>query len=143
MSEMTDWNTGIINEFRSNEGRVGNMFEGAPMVLITTTGAKSGRKRVTPLMCLPDGQDLLIFASAAGAPSSPAWFHNIVAHPDIVVEYGPDTFDAHAEVVERSERDRLYATQAERYPQFAEYETKTTRVIPVVRLRGARRQLAG
>jgi len=86
-------------------------------------------------MCLPDGQDLLIFASAAGAPSSPAWFHNIVAHPDIVVEYGTDTFEARAEAVERRERDRLYATQAERYPQFAEYEALTTRVIPVVRIR--------
>ena len=132
MSDYEDWNTSIINEFRANEGRVGNMFEGAPMVLITTTGAKTGTQRVTPLMCLPDGDSIAIFASAAGAPKSPAWFHNIVANPVITVEYGTETFSARAEPAGPEERNRLYAAQAERYPQFAEYEEKTTRTIPVV-----------
>jgi len=137
MSDMHDWNTSIIEEFRANEGRVGNMFEGAPMVLITTTGAKTGKTRVNPLMCLPEGDTIVIFASAGGAPNSPAWFHNIVANPTITVEYGTETFTAQAEVAARSERDRLYAIQAERYPQFAEYETETTRTIPVVVLHRA------
>lgn len=134
MSDMQDWNNAIIEEFRANEGRVGNRFEGAPMVLLTTTGAKTGRQRVTPLMCLPDGDRIAVFASAAGAPASPAWFHNAVAHPVVTVEYGTETFEARAEVADRPERDRLYGMQAERYPQFAEYETKTTRLIPVLTL---------
>lgn len=132
MSDMEDWNTSIINEFRANEGQVGGMFAGAPMVLITTTGAKTGRQRVTPLMSLPDGDTIAIFASAAGAPTSPAWYHNIVANPTVTVEYGSETFTAHAVPAAPAERDRLYAEQATRYPQFKDYEAKTTRVIPVV-----------
>lgn len=132
MSDMEDWNNSIINEFRANGGQVGNMFAGAPMVLITTTGAKTGRQRVTPLMCLPDGDSIAIFASMAGAPTSPAWYHNIVANPTVTVEYGTETFAAHAVPADLDERNRLYAEQATRYPQFAEYEAKTTRVIPVV-----------
>jgi deazaflavin-dependent oxidoreductase (nitroreductase family) len=132
MSDMQDFNTSVINEFRANGGKVGGMFEGAPMVLITTKGAKSGVERVTPLMCLPDGESIAIFASMGGAPQSPAWFHNILANPIITVEYGTETFTARAEQAPPDERNRLYALQAQRYPQFAEYESKTTRTIPVV-----------
>lgn len=102
------------------------------MMLIGTTGAKTGQTRVNPFMCLPEGETIAVFVSAAGAPNSPAWCHNIVANPTISVEYGTDTLTARAEVADPAERDRLYAIQAERYPQFSEYEAKTTRTIPVV-----------
>lgn len=134
----TDWNAfndPIIEEFRANEGRVGGMFEGAPMVLLTTTGAKTGAARVTPLMYLPRGERMMVFASKGGAPTNPDWYHNLVAHPDVTIEVGSETFPATATVVSREERDQAYAEQAERYPQFAEYErTAGERTIPVVAL---------
>jgi deazaflavin-dependent oxidoreductase (nitroreductase family) len=132
-----DWNTGIIEEFRANEGRVGGNFEGAPMILLHTTGAKSGKEYVIPLMYLADDTDpkrVYVFASKAGAPTSPDWYHNLVANPTVTAEIGTETFTAEAETLERADRDRVYAEQASRYPGFAEYEQKTTRVIPVVAL---------
>ena len=138
MSEVNDWNTKIIEEFRANHGVVGGPFEGADsMVLLTTTGAKSGRVYVNPLMGLPDGGRLYVVASKGGAPTNPDWFHNLVAHPDVVVEYGDEKFDAVAVVVTPGpERDRLYAAQVARAPGFAEYEERAgDRVIPVVELR--------
>jgi deazaflavin-dependent oxidoreductase (nitroreductase family) len=132
-----DWNTGIIKEFRANEGRVSGPFEGAPMILLHTTGAKSGKEYVSPLMYLADDADpnrVYIFASKGGAPTSPDWYHNLVANPTVTAEIGTETFSADAETVDREERDRIYAEQARRYPGFAEYEQKTTRVIPVVAL---------
>lgn len=129
-----DWNRQIIDEFRANEGRVGGQFEGAPVLLLTTTGAKSGLSRTSPMMYLAEGDRRFVFASKAGAPTNPDWFHNLKANPEVTVEMGTETFGARAEEVFGAERDRIYAEQARRYPGFAEYEEKTTRTIPVVEL---------
>jgi deazaflavin-dependent oxidoreductase (nitroreductase family) len=132
MSDMNDWNTKIIEEFRTNAGKVGGQFEGAPMLLLTTTGAKTNQTRVNPMMYLAEGDKVYVFASKAGAPTNPDWYHNLIAHPQVTVEMGADTFDATATEVKGSERDRIYAEQASRYPGFAEYQANTDRVIPVV-----------
>jgi len=135
MSEMNDWNAKIIEEFRANQGKVGGQFEGSPVLLLHTTGAKSGLERVNPMMYLEESGRVYVFASKAGADSDPDWFRNLVANPGVQVELGPETFDATAVVVSGAERDRIYQVQSERYPGFAEYQAKTTRVIPVVELR--------
>lgn len=129
-----DWNEKIIEEFRANEGRVGGPFEGAPMVLVTSTGQKTGKPRTSPLMYLPDGDRVVIFASYGGAPENPQWFNNLVANPEAAAEVGTETFKVRAVVTEGEERDRLFEEQKKRYPQFAEYEKKTDRKIPVVAL---------
>jgi deazaflavin-dependent oxidoreductase (nitroreductase family) len=134
MSDMNDWNKRIIEEFRGNSGQVGGDFQGAPMLLLTTTGAKSNEKRVNPMMYLDLDGHTYVFASKAGADMNPDWYRNLVAHPEVTVEIGDETFDAVATPLERSNRDRVYAVQASRLPNFAEYETKTTRVIPVVEI---------
>jgi deazaflavin-dependent oxidoreductase (nitroreductase family) len=131
----TDWNTKVIQEFRTNGGKVGGQFEGAPMVLLTTTGAKSGKPFTTPVMYLPDGDRVIVFASKGGHPTNPDWYHNLVAHPRVTVEIGTEKYEATAEVVTGAERDELYARQAQLYPGFAEYQAKTTRTIPVIALR--------
>lgn len=131
---MNDFNDGIIREFRANGGKVGGGFEGAPLLLLHTTGAKSGKERIAPMMYLQDGERVLVFASKAGAPDNPDWYHNILAEPRVSVEMGTESYDARAEVVTGDERDRLYAWQAQLYPGFAEYQEKTDRVIPVVAL---------
>ena len=135
MTDHDDWNQKIIDEFRSNGGKLGGQFAGAPLLLLTNTGAKTGQKHTTPVMYLADRDRLAIFASKAGAPTNPDWYHNLLAHPRASVEVGPETFEVEAEVAGRDERDRLYAIQSERYPGFAEYQAKTPRVIPVVILR--------
>jgi deazaflavin-dependent oxidoreductase (nitroreductase family) len=127
-----DWNTQVIEEFRANEGKVGGGFAGAPLLLLHTRGRRSGQDRVHPMMYLPDGDRLLVFASKGGAPTHPEWYLNLVANPDVTVEVGTETFPAQATVLAGEERDRFYAEQARRYPGFAEYERNTTRVIPVV-----------
>jgi len=137
MTDYNDWNQKIIDEFRSAGGKVGGQFAGAPLLLLTSTGAKTAKLHTTPMMYLAEGDRLAVFASKAGAPTNPDWYHNLVAHPRASVEVGTDTFEVDAEVAGRAERDRLYAIQAERYPGFAEYENKTERVIPVVILRRA------
>jgi deazaflavin-dependent oxidoreductase (nitroreductase family) len=137
MSSMNDFNQGIIEEFRANQGAVGGGFAGAPIVLLHTTGAKSGSARINPLVTLPgDDGTLYIFASAAGAPKHPDWYHNLVAQPKVEVEFGQETFDATATPVTGAERDRIYAEQVTRMETFAEYEAKTKgiRTIPVVAL---------
>ncbi len=134
MSDINDWNAQIIAEFRANDGKVGGQFDGAPLLLLTTTGAKSGLARTSPMMYLPDGDRLVVFASKAGAPTNPDWYHNLVANPSATVEVGTDSFDVDAHVTTGAERDQLYARQAALYPGFAEYESKTDRVIPVVAL---------
>lgn len=131
---MSDWNNQVITEFHANEGKVGGPFKGAPLLLLTTTGAKSGKQYTTPLMYLPDGDRMLIFASKGGAPTNPDWYHNLLAHPQATVEVGTETFNVKATVVTGEERDRLYAIQAKRYPGFADYQAKTTRKIPVIAL---------
>jgi deazaflavin-dependent oxidoreductase (nitroreductase family) len=134
---MNDWNQQVIAEFRANGGKVGGPFEGAPMVLLDHTGARSGTVRTTPLMALVDGDDLVIFASKAGAPDNPDWFHNLVANPDATVEFGTERFAVRARVAEGAERDDLWTRQKTAYPQFQGYEDSTTRVIPVVVLERA------
>ncbi|HEV7132880.1 MAG TPA: nitroreductase family deazaflavin-dependent oxidoreductase [Gaiellaceae bacterium] len=131
---MTDYNTQIIEEFRANAGRVGGNWEGRDLLLLTTTGRKSGKQFTTPIMVTRDGDRLLVYASQAGAPDHPDWFLNILADPHVVVEVGDERYPAIATPLEGDERDREYAAQAERYPQFAEYQEKTDRVIPVVAL---------
>lgn len=131
---LADWNAQIIAEFRANEGRVGGSFEGAPVLLLHTTGVKSGLERVNPMMYLEDDGRLYVFASKAGAPTHPDWYRNLVANPGVSVEIGSETIVAHAQTVSIAERNRLYAIQVQRYPGFAEYEQKTSRVIPVVEL---------
>jgi len=131
---VNDWNAKIIDEFRSNQGRVGGRFQGAPVLLLTTQGAKTGQTRVNPVMYLDEDGVTYIFASFAGRATNPAWYHNLVAHPQVTVEIGTETFDATARVITGADRDRIYARQAELYPGFAEYQEKTSRVIPVVAL---------
>jgi deazaflavin-dependent oxidoreductase (nitroreductase family) len=129
-----NWNDKIIAEFRANEGKVGGPFEGAPMVILTSTGAKTGKPHTNPLMYLPDGNRVVVFASMGGAPDNPQWYNNLVANPDATAEVGTEQFKVRAVVTQGEERDRLFEEQKKRYPQFAEYETKTTRKIPVVAL---------
>ncbi len=131
---MPDWNDKIIEEFRANEGRVGGNFAGAPLLLLHTTGRRSGEERVNPMMYLADGDRLLVFGSKGGAPTNPDWYHNLLSNPDVTVETGIETFPARATVLTGEERDRFFAEQARRYPGFAEYERRTTRVIPVIAL---------
>jgi deazaflavin-dependent oxidoreductase (nitroreductase family) len=136
MRQVNDFNTGIIEEFRASHGVVGGPFAGAPLVLLTTTGAKSGAKRTNPLAALPEGGRLYVFASKAGAPTNPDWYHNVVAHPEVEVEYGDEKFSAVAHVVTGPERDRLYEAQVAAMPGFGEYQERAGgRVIPVVELR--------
>jgi deazaflavin-dependent oxidoreductase (nitroreductase family) len=134
---VSDWNAKVIDEFRANEGRVGGMFESRPMLILHTTGARTGRERVTPLVYQADGDRIAIFASKGGAPENPAWFHNLVANPDVTVEIGTATRSFRARVAEGDERERLGTEQKATAPGFAEYETKTDRQIPVVVLEPA------
>ncbi len=132
-----DWNAQIIKEFRENDGKVGGMFEGAPLLILHHKGAKTGTVRETPLIYQNVDGDMAIFASKAGAPTNPDWFHNIVANPDVEVEVGPDTIQATARVLEGDERDTIWTRQKELMPNFAEYEEKTDRTIPVITLKPA------
>ncbi|WP_020574828.1 nitroreductase/quinone reductase family protein [Actinopolymorpha alba] len=130
-----DFNQQIIEEFRANGGQVGGPFEGARLLLLTTTGARSGAPHTTPLGYLPDGAERsLVIASAAGAPNHPAWFHNLVANPRVTVEVGAFTYEAQATVLEGAERDRVFARAVEADSGWADYQAKTRRVIPVVGL---------
>jgi deazaflavin-dependent oxidoreductase (nitroreductase family) len=129
-----DFNERNIAEFRANHGRVGGNFDGAPLVILHTVGAKSGDPRTNIMMYQADGERYLVFASAAGADKNPAWYWNLKAHPDTRIEVGDEVVDVHATELEGQERDAKYALQAERYPGFADYEAKTSRVIPVVAL---------
>ncbi len=130
--DVTDFNTAIIEEFRANGGRLGGQFEGAPVLLLHSTGAKSGQERVNPMMYQAVGDGWAVFASKGGAPTNPAWYHNVVANPNVTIEVGTTTRAATARVAMSTERDRIWSTQKERYPGFAEYEAQTDREIPVV-----------
>jgi deazaflavin-dependent oxidoreductase (nitroreductase family) len=134
MSEVHDWNRQTIEEFRANKGQVGGMWEGRPLLLLTTIGAKSGQPRTTPMMYLRENGHLFVFASKAGAPSNPGWYYNLLAHADVNVEVGEQSFPAVAKPVTGEEHDQIYARWAEQYPQFRAYQEKTTRVIPVIEL---------
>jgi deazaflavin-dependent oxidoreductase (nitroreductase family) len=135
--DMNDFNRGLIEEFRANDGKVGGDFAGSPLLLLTTTGAKSGKERVNPVVYTTDGDRTIVIASKGGAPTSPDWYYNLVAHPEVTVEVPGKTFTARARVAEGEERDRLYRAQADMMPNFDEYAANTDRVIPVVVLERA------
>jgi deazaflavin-dependent oxidoreductase (nitroreductase family) len=132
MGDRQDWNKKIIEEFRANQGKVGGMFEGTPILLLHHTGAKSGKVRVNPLAYQASGNRLVVFASKGGAPTNPDWFHNLKANPRATVEVGTETRDVRARVAEGEEREKIWSRQKEIMPGFAGYETKTTRQIPVI-----------
>jgi deazaflavin-dependent oxidoreductase (nitroreductase family) len=134
MSDTRSWNDQIIDEFRANEGRVGGPFEGAPLLLLHHVGAKSGTERVTPMMYQAVGDDLAVFASYAGEDVHPAWYHNLLANPDVTAEVGTDTVTLHARDLPAAERAPIWEKQKADYPGFAGYEQKTSRTIPVVLL---------
>ncbi len=129
---MEDFNAEIIEEFRANGGKVGGMFEGAPLLILHSTGAKSGKTRTHPMMYQKRDDGYAIFASMGGAPTSPAWYHNLVANPDATIEIGGDTAAVTARVTEDEERSIIWEKQKSDFPTFAEYERNTTRTIPVV-----------
>jgi deazaflavin-dependent oxidoreductase (nitroreductase family) len=134
MRKANDWNKQIIAEFRANDGKVGGYFKNTKLLLLHTTGRKSGQPRINPVATMPDGDRFVIVASKAGADSHPDWYYNVVANPEVHIEVGTEDFDALATVTEEPERSELYARVAELYPGFKEYEHKTTRVIPVITL---------
>lgn len=129
---MTDLNAKIIEEFRANEGQVGGDFQGAPLLLLHTTGAKSGVDRIHPVMYQQVGDAIAIFASKAGAPTNPDWYHNLLANPEVEVEVGSERRKMRARVAEGKEREEIWERQKQLFPGFAEYEEKTDRTIPVV-----------
>jgi deazaflavin-dependent oxidoreductase (nitroreductase family) len=131
---VSDWNNQTIEEFRANEGKVGGAFDGAQLLLLHTTGARTGHERVNPLMYLDLDGHRYVFASKGGADTAPDWYHNLVANPAATVEVGTEKYEATAKPLAGPERDRIYAEQARRTPQFGEYQEKTKRVIPVVEL---------
>lgn len=131
---MNDFNAQVIEEFRANGGTAGGMFEGLPLVLVHNVGAKSGTEYVTPLVYLGEDGRTFIFASKGGADNHPGWFHNLKANPEVSIEIGRDTVDVVAVELTGEERDRIYEAQKAKQPQFAEYEAKTDRTIPVIEL---------
>ncbi|MFM9105079.1 MAG: nitroreductase family deazaflavin-dependent oxidoreductase [Chloroflexota bacterium] len=132
--QLLAWNRQIIEEFRANGGKVGGPFEGAPIVLLHTTGAKSGLDRISPLVAHVDGGRVYVFASKAGAPTNPDWYNNLLADPNVTVEYGTETYPAKAVVLDPAARDEIYDIHAARFPNFREYQENTTRRIPVIEL---------
>jgi deazaflavin-dependent oxidoreductase (nitroreductase family) len=131
MSAMHEFNQKLIEEFRANGGKVGGQFANLPVLLLTMTGAKSGKSRTTPLVYSKDGDRIVVIASMGGAPNNPDWYHNLVAHPAVEVEIGSERFPVKAVVAKGEERERLFNAQAKQMPMFAEYRAKTTRQIPV------------
>jgi deazaflavin-dependent oxidoreductase (nitroreductase family) len=134
MGAMDEFNEGVIKEFRANQGVVGGPMKGMPVLLVTMTGAKTGRTITKPLVYSRDGDHIVIIASYAGAPHNPPWYHNLVANPVVTVELGAETFKAKAAVAPANERQRLYDQQAKQMPIFTDYQKKTTRQIPVLLL---------
>lgn len=129
---MSDWDAKIIAEFRENQGSVGGSFAGASLLLLHSIGAKSGQERVHPLMYLPVEEGYAVFASKAGAPTNPAWYHNLLTHPETTIEIGTGTKKVRAREASGSERERIWSRQKQEQPAFAEYERKTSRKIPVM-----------
>ena len=134
MPDPNDWNSSIIEEFRTNEGRVGGPFEGRTLLLLHSKGARSGRDRVNPLAYITDGDRYIVFASKGGAPTNPDWYHNLIADPDVTIEVGTETLPARATILKGEERDRAWARVVELMPGFGEYEAKTERTIPAIAL---------
>ena len=132
--DLKDWDRQIVEEFRTNRGNVGGPFAGVPLLLLTTMGAKSGQQRISPLAYLSEGGHIYVFAGNRGAPTNPGWYHNLVAHPDVTVELGTETFAARATVVDSAEGERLGSIQLQKLPGLAEVRAKITRKVPVVLL---------
>ena len=132
MSDLNERNKKIIDEFRANAGRVGGNFEGKLLLLLHTKGAKSGQKRINPLACVKDGEQFVVIASKGGADTHPDWYYNVIANPQVTVEVGTETFQAHATIAEEPEQTRLYDKMVKVMPGFDGYRRKTTRVIPVI-----------
>jgi deazaflavin-dependent oxidoreductase (nitroreductase family) len=132
MADRDNWNTNIIEEFRTNAGKVGGPFEGMPMLLLHHRGAKTGTVRVNPLAYRRDGAHYVVFGSKGGAPTHPDWFHNLLAHPEVSVEVGTESVPVVARVAAGEERERLWSLQKQERPGFAEYEQRTSREIPVI-----------
>jgi deazaflavin-dependent oxidoreductase (nitroreductase family) len=133
-NERTNWNQKIIEEFRANDGKVGGPFEGKTLLLLHTTGAKSGQERINPVAYVRDSERYVVIASKGGAPTHPDWYYNILAHPQLTVEVGTETFQVDAKVAEEPERTRLYNKMVEMMPGFDDYRRKAERVIPVFKL---------
>jgi deazaflavin-dependent oxidoreductase (nitroreductase family) len=131
---MSDFNKGIIEEFRANGGVVGGHFEGMNLLLVNTTGAKSGLERINPVAQISDGDRYVIIASKGGAPTNPDWYYNLKANPEVTIEVGTQKFPALAAITEEPERSELFEKMASQYPGFDDYKEKTKRVIPVVTL---------
>ena len=130
---LQDFNTKLIEEYRANGGKVSGPFANAPLLLLTTTGAKSGKQRTIPIVYTRDGDRYIVIASKGGMPTNPDWYHHLVANPQATIEVGTETIPVDAELLNSGEeRDRLYRAQADLMPNFDEYQQKTTRVIPVV-----------
>jgi deazaflavin-dependent oxidoreductase (nitroreductase family) len=126
---------GLINGLRANNGQVtSGPMAGRPLLILTTTGARSGLSRESILTYTKDGDRLVVAASKSGAPTNPDWYHNLIAHPIVQVEAGGETFKARATVQEGAERDRLWANHVAARPEFAEYPKKSGRVIPMITL---------
>lgn len=132
--DQKDYNRQLIEEFRANRGKTGGPFEGRTMLLLTTTGARSGQLRTTPMMYVPDGDRLLVIASNVGAPTHPDWYRNLVAHPQVTVEMKSETYKATAIVTAGAEREQLWHNIVEQYPFFTEHQAKISRQIPVIAL---------
>jgi deazaflavin-dependent oxidoreductase (nitroreductase family) len=133
-SAMDDYNRRLIEDFRAHGGKVSGEFEHTPLLLLTTTGAKSGQRHTTPMGYMLDGDRLIVFAAKGGSPSNPDWYHNLVAHAHVTIEVGTETFDALAVVTEDAERNRLWAKGVALYPFLAKHQAKTPRQIPVIAL---------
>jgi deazaflavin-dependent oxidoreductase (nitroreductase family) len=131
MSELNDFNQHVMKEFRANQGKPGGQLANMPLLLLTTTGAKSGRAITKPLVYTRDGDRIVIVASFAGGPKNPPWYHNLVANPEATVELGSERFRVRATATSGEERQRLFNRHAEQMPIFTEYQQKTTRQIPV------------
>lgn len=132
MSNQNGWNTAIIKEFRANAGKVGGPFLGKTLLILHTIGAKSGQEHINPVAYITDGDRFVIIASKGGAPTNPDWYYNLVAHPQVTVEVGTEQFTARASLATEPERTRLYDKMVEMMPGFADYQKKTTRIIPVI-----------
>lgn len=132
MNDINEWNRQVIEEFRANAGEVKGVFTGIPLVILHNVGAKSGETRLNPLAYQQLDEGVAIFGSMGGSPKNPAWFHNILANPKVTLEFGDRTVEAVARVVTGDERSRIWEKQKVDQPQFAEYEKKTDRQIPVV-----------
>ncbi|HSX09674.1 MAG TPA: nitroreductase family deazaflavin-dependent oxidoreductase [Candidatus Saccharimonadales bacterium] len=132
---MEDFNKKIIEEFRANKGIVGGMFNGMPLLLVTTIGAKSGKEVTIPVAYSMDGDNYVIVASKGGAPENPAWYYNLLAHPEVTIEVGEEKFQVRAHDTKDEERERLFDQHAAKYPAFNDYKAKTSRVIPVLVLK--------